>query len=307
MRHPLSIYIRHTNRACIRFKNKVSHRISKLFKSNTTPSNGTKEIRQTIDQNTLRNALLELGVSLGDTLLVHSGISNLGKILGGPKFVFDTINELIGQTGHMLYPVFPFDTLMHEYVSNHPPIFDVKSSPSKMGALSEFALRTDGGQRSVHPTHSIIAFGPNKSWFVKDHHLCKTPFADLSPFSRLVESSGKILLIGVGLNSTTSFHRIEDKLGINFPIKVYKDKIFTLPCLNIEGQPIKVNTLAHDPFISKVRDCNLAKEQLIKHGALREIPLGNGTIAIIDAKALDDCLQDLYLNQRLTIYGKIWG
>src|SRR5262249_11947058 len=153
-------------------------------------------------------------------------------------------------------PVFPFDTLMFDYLLSSP-IFDVRTTPTKMGALSEYALKTGEGQRSIHPTHSVLAFGENSSAYVSGHHLCPAPFTDQSPYAHLVETRGKILLIGVGLNSTTSFHRTEDRLGERFPVNVYRPEVFTVECVDADGRTLQVKTKAHDPFISRIRDCEL--------------------------------------------------
>jgi aminoglycoside 3-N-acetyltransferase len=290
----------------MRLCDKVERRLLRHFNTKRDAVKPQKEVRHRIDLNTLKAALDKLGLSSGDSVLVHSGISNLGKVIGGPRLVFDLIQEMVGSHGNVLYPVFPFGGLMYEHLCSNPA-FDAKTSASKMGALSEYALNVPGGQRSIHPTHSVLAFGEQRHLFVGEHHLCETPFADKSPFARLVDISGKILLIGVGLNSTTSFHRVEDRMGIEFPVRVYLDEIFSIQCVDTEGREHQVKTLAHDPFVSRVRDGNLYRNILLEKGILRELTVGNGIIAIIDARALDECLEDLCRNKHFTVYGKIWG
>lgn len=308
MRHPLSIYVRSTSRSVERLTGKFSRRI-KLYLPATQQSSISLSAQQTrpiIEKETLASAFSTLGLKLGDSVMVHSGISNLGKVAGGPKSVFDLIQDTIGPTGNVLYPVFPFGGLMYNYLRSNPS-FDVIGSPSKMGAVTEYALKISAnGHRSIHPTHSILAFGNDAADFVKDHHNCQMPFADLSPYSHLVNVSGKILLIGVGLNSTTSFHRTEDRLGGKFPVKVYADQEFLINCAGNDGREYQVRTLAHDPFISRVRDCNLVKNIFLEQGILQEVPVGNGIISILDARGMDQCLESL-CQHGFTIYGKIWG
>ena len=40
-------------------------------------------------------------------------------------------------------------------------------------------------------------------------------------FPRLAEAGGKIVVMGVGLSSVTGFHLTEDRMGEEFPVKVY--------------------------------------------------------------------------------------
>jgi aminoglycoside 3-N-acetyltransferase len=183
----------------------------------------------------------------------------------------------------------------------------VRTAPTRMGWLTEHALMSPGGSRSVHPTHSVLAFGPRSADFVKDHHLCLTPFADRSPYARLVDFGGKILLIGVGLSGMTSFHRTEDRLGERFPVRVYRPEVFRVRCVDAAGRSREVSTLAHDPFISRIRDCDLMREEFLKSGVLREVSVGDGVVGMIDARAMDDLLEDLCRNRSQCIYGRIWG
>lgn len=262
--------------------------------------------RSLVDALSIKAAMDTLGIVKGDTIMVHSGISNLGKVVGGPRIIFELIREQVGPSGHVLFPVFPFASLMAEHLKGRPT-FDVRTAPSKMGALTEFALKCSSGMRSVHPTHSVIAFGPRSAEFVTEHHLCQTPFASRSPFAKLVDFNGKILIIGVGLNSTTSFHRTEDRLGSEFPVKVYLSEPFQVRCFDVDGTQLEVRTFAHDPFISRIRDCNLARMEFLQFGVLKEITVGDGVVGIIDAHGMDQHLEDMMRSRRQTIYGKIWG
>ncbi len=306
MKQPLSIYFRAGRKKLERFAGKVQRKVVKHLKMSNQNVKPLREQRPLINADLLNSAFNELGLSDGDSVLVHSGISHLGKVIGGPKQVFELIQDMVGIHGNVLYPVFPFNSLMLTYLRSNP-VFEVNNAPSKMGSLTEYALKVTGGLRSIHPTHSVLAFGENSEFFVGEHHLCETAFADQSPFARLAAYSGKILLIGVGLNSTTSFHRVEDRMGSAFPVKVYLDQAFSVPCYNQSGENILVKTYSHDPFVSSVRDCNLLRASFLELGVLKEIRLGDGTISMIDAAKMDECLEDLCRRQGLTIYGKLWG
>jgi len=306
MRQPASIYVRSMRRGVARLYARVERRVRKAAARAGGEVAGPAPARAIVDRETLRAAFRDLGLARGDAVLVHSGMSHLGKISGGARGVFELINEIVGENGHVLYPVFPFDTLMQTYLLSKP-IFDVRSAPTKMGALTHFALNTSKGVRSVHPTHSVLAFGPRSANFVGEHQLCATPFADRSPFSRLVEARGKILLVGVGLNSTTSFHLTEDRLGDRFPVRVYGRETFRVACIDANGERCEVVTKSHDPFISRIRDCDIVKDDFLSTGVLRERAVGSGVVGLIDAVAMDRTLERLCLRNRKTIYGKIWG
>jgi len=305
MRQPLSIYVRAADCRARRFYEKLGRRATAILPRGQAFSRGNAAPRINLERESLRRAVADLGIASGDTVLVHSGISHLGKVVGGPRSVFEVIRDAVGEHGHVLYPVFPFDSLMYTYLAS-APTFDVRSAGSRMGSLTTYALTIPGGVRSVHPTHSVLAFGRAARDLCGEHHLCSTPFGERSPFARLVAANGKILLLGVGLNSTTSFHRTEDRLGDLFPVKVYLPGVFKVSCVDAQGASLSVTTPSHDPFISQVRDCDLVKNDFVRSGVLREKPLGNGTVAAIDAAAMDRLLEEL-CRQQMTIYGRLWG
>jgi aminoglycoside 3-N-acetyltransferase len=307
MRQPASVYVRAARLSATRFYGNVRRRVLNMIsRDRVENSQHHGEPRAMVYTVTLRAAMDSLGLSDGDVVMVHSGISHLGKVVGGSRAVFELIRERVGDRGHVLYPVYPFNSLMYSYLKSNPT-FDVRTAPSKMGALSQYALNSPGGLRSVHPTHSVLAFGPRSAEFVRDHHLCLTPFAGQSPFARLVDFRGKILLIGVGTNSLTSVHRTEDRLGERFPIKVYRPEVFRIRCVDAQGLNCEVSTQAHDPFISRIRGSNVVREEGLKAGILREVPVGNGVIGIIDSRLMDQLLEDLCRSRSETIYGKVWG
>ena len=122
MRHPLSIYVRSTSRSVERLTGKFSRRI-KLYLPATQQSSISLSAQQTrpiIEKETLASAFSTLGLKLGDSVMVHSGISNLGKVAGGPKSVFDLIQDTIGPTGKVLL-------LGYQKISHRTSVYRLKS------------------------------------------------------------------------------------------------------------------------------------------------------------------------------------
>jgi aminoglycoside 3-N-acetyltransferase len=255
---------------------------------------------------TVNAALDLLGVKNDDILLVHSGISNLGKVEGGAKSLLTLIREKVGGNGTLLFPAFPITSTMFELLSSGYTFNSLKT-PSRMGTLTEVALNVEGRYRSIHPSHSVVAIGAKGAEFVADHHLSRHPFDEKSPFWKLTKHNGKILLVGVGLNSVTSFHVIEDVMGDRFPVKIYLDKLFDCMCLDDDGNQLLVRTLCHDPNVSKVRNCERVRKYLLDEKVMQIVKVGEGEISLIDAQGLLRCLDRLWQQNNMTIYGKLFG
>ncbi len=140
--------------------------------------------------------LRRLGLRPGDLVHVHSSLSSLGYVIGGAEAVVDALLAGVGPEGTVMVPTF-----------NHgrAEIFDVRSTPSVSGAITEALWRRPQARRSVHPTHPLAAIGPLARQLTQGHLELRTFDAD-SPLGRCGRLGGWVLLLGVGMNVNTSAH-----------------------------------------------------------------------------------------------------
>ena len=184
----------------------------------------------------LINDLHKLGVERGDNLLVHASFKSMGNIDGGPETVISSLMESIGENGTLLMPA-----LSYESVTENQPVFNVNETPSCVGALPEYFRKRPGTLRSLHPTHSISAFGKKAEFFMLNHEQDSTPVGLNSPLSKLKDEHGKILFIGCGLMPNTSMHGIEEFV---IPEYLYNgDVAFTIE--DTDGKTKQYNHTTH--------------------------------------------------------------
>lgn len=217
-------------------------------------------------------------------VFVHSGADWFRSIEGG---TFQVLKMLLDETESktIAMPSFPFDGMMADYVDSQQ--FDIVKSPSKMGLLTELFRRIPGVERSLHPSHSVCAKGPLAEYLVKDHQECLYPFEPSSPFGKIVELKGKILLIGVGLEVLTHVHTCEDRLQEQFPEKVYEPKIKQGVIINKEKMTIPYRTYVHDKNVSITKNIRKFEDELISQNIMIKKPVSGVDIALIDAATLE--------------------
>jgi len=152
--------------------------------------------------------LLRCGVRRGGVLLVHSSMSALGIVPAGPETVILGLLEALGPEGTLLIP-----SLSYEFVTPERPVFNVLLTPSNIGLIPEFFRTRRGSVRSWCPTHSVSGAGPAAKEILAEHHLDDTPCGPRSPFRKLRDCGGQILMLGCGLRPNTSMHGVEELVG----------------------------------------------------------------------------------------------
>ena len=151
-----------------------------------------------------------LGVEAGDTLLVHSSYKSFGPVDGGPQTVIRAL-ELAVDTEHdgtLVMPTFNFGF-------NKGEPWDVRTTPSKMGVLTELARQDPRAKRVFHPFYSFAVLGKHAEMLGGLRY--KSAYERNSVFGKLRDLDGKIMVIGLSYtNSMTFFHHIEQMEGVDY-------------------------------------------------------------------------------------------
>lgn len=186
-----------------------------------------------------------LNLGAGDLVYVHSGMDGLN--LEFPFYrILSLIREVIGPSGTVLFPTYPNHRISSYEYLRQERVFDVRRTPSYTGILTEFARRQRGAVRSLHPTKSVCAIGPNAPEITATHHLSPYPYDTCSPYYKLIAGGGKIVGLGATTNYISFGYCVDDAWKEKFPVRVYHEEIFAAPCINYDGERVIVRTYAHD-------------------------------------------------------------
>lgn len=156
----------------------------------------------------LKEQLEELGLREDDTVLVHSSMKAIGEVEGGADTVLDAWMEFFSE-GLLLLPTHTWRQMSPEY-----NVFDPVSEESCVGLLTNLFRKRAGVVRSLHPTHSMAAYGCNAAEYLAGEENCNTPCTPGGCYDRLRQVKGKILLVGVGHERNTFIHSVEEVLNV---------------------------------------------------------------------------------------------
>ena len=196
-----------------------------------------KASRNPISMHSLYQEMIKLGVNSADALLIHSSMSSLGWVCGGAQAVVATLLETIGASdtlkngGTLVMPAHSGDWSDPAEWENPPvpkdwvqviydnmPAYEPELTPTRgMGRIAELFRTFPGVIRSNHPQVSFCAKGRYAEHITCGHSL-SPQFGMGSPLGKMYAMNAKVLLLGVGYDSCTSFHLAETLLE-GMPVK----------------------------------------------------------------------------------------
>lgn len=242
----------------------------------------------------------KIGLMKNDSVLVHSSLSKIGFVDGGPKTIIDALLEVIGTEGTLLFPSFPAIGRNKTHLEEKP-FFDIKNTPSQMGSITEYFRKLEGCKRSFHPTDAICAIGPLADYYTNSHFGQLTPYNEHSPFRKLCTKNGKILMLGTTLNGAcTNLHTLEEAVDFKFP--VYDEKVFDVKMIDSAGRETIMKTKVHNPDYSAKRNCDALKPMFEKEGVLINGIVGEAKSMLIDANKMLEVMIKNYKEKGVTMY-----
>ncbi len=225
----------------------------------------------------LVQALTVLGLRPGMDVLVHSSLSSIGWVEGGPDALVAALVETVRPGGTVLFPAL---TGTKEDSAANPPRADYARPPARwVGKVPAAACLHEGAVRSVHPTHSVVAIGPRARALTDGHERCDSPCGVGSPYHRLALGGGHVLLLGCDHQSNTSLHMVEEIGGAPYHLLPdVAEGTVRLP----DGEARTVTTAIHQWI---PRDLTRLEPRLVAAVAQRTGHVGRAECRLVDAEA----------------------
>ena len=171
----------------------------------------------------LADDLRALGVA-GETVLVHSSLSELGWVAGGAPTVVDALMDAVTEAGTLVMPTHSTqysdpadwedpqipDDWETSVRASMPPYRPAVTPTRGMGTIPECFRTYPEVVRSRHPTYSFAAWGADADFVVGDHGVGHG-LGEESPLARVYDREGFVLLLGADHDSNTSLHLAEHR------------------------------------------------------------------------------------------------
>jgi len=215
----------------------------------------------------------KLGVAEGDTLLVHSSYKSLGAVDGGPQIVVNALEAVLGEEGTLVMPAFNFDF-------NKGMPWDVRSTPSKMGVLTELVRNDPRSKRVFHPIYSFAILGKHAEMMGNLSY--RSSYGADSVFAYLRKLDAKIIVIGLSYtNSMTFFHHIEEMEGVDY--RYLKDFTGEVTDWNGTTRTETFQMLVRDLEKGVITEVNPMGELMEKAGIIKVGRIGEADVKLMKA------------------------
>jgi aminoglycoside 3-N-acetyltransferase len=235
-----------------------------------------------LDRKTLCQQLQALGIRPGMNLLTHSSLRKVGPVEGGADTIIDCLLELLGSEGTLMM------STVSGNVNREQPVFHVDYTPATVGTLPNIFRKRPGVIRSLHPVHSIAAFGPMAEFFCSGHLEARTPWSPDSPYGKLMRNNGFILFLGTDYTANTCMHALEIEARVP---GMHTRETSTLYVCDSAGKWHQIQHHWHSPK----KDNYVDMEQFVaKAGGLQYGVVGNSISRLTNAVILRECMLPIF-------------
>lgn len=227
----------------------------------------------------LKKQLQAMGLKSTDTVFIHSSMKSVGNVESRADGVIDAWMEYFAE-GLLLLPTHTWKQMSEEY-----NVFDPKTEPACVGILPNIFRMREGVVRSLHPTHSIAAYGKDAAAYIAGEENATTPCPPGGVMERLRERKAKILLVGVTHIRNTFIHAVEEVFDVpeRFTSKPVQFQI-KMPDNTLKSVDLYRHYNPHTAHISESYDKML--EGYFETGVASKGKLGEADCIICDANGL---------------------
>ena len=252
------------------------------------------------------NDLKNMGLKPTDAVFVHSSFKKVAGdvgVEGGGDTIVDAFIEYFGKNGLVVFPTMSWK--LGYYINDDEEIrfpelgpaegfkeygnhFDVRETPSHgLGILPELFRKRPGVVRTLCPSSSFAAYGPDAKEFCAGHEKAPTAFDWDYPWGNLYRRGAKTLFLGMGMGNNTFMHVIEEHAGVPGVVSPY---IWKYTVTDYDGNTfpvqIKRNAAGHNHYYATIQD------ELVEKGIAKVVRFGSAACHLVDIVAETDYMME---------------
>ena len=173
------------------------------------------ESKHVVTSDEVVEGLRALGAGPGEIIFAHSSLSSFGWVEQGADTVIEALTRSVSPGGTVVLP-----TLCQKDKERRFETWDIDTSPSDVGKITEVFRQRPDTRRSDHPTHSVAALGPHAEQIISGHATAggrpgpwgPAAFGHGSPWDMFYRLNVLDCFLGVTFSCNTMRHYIQSRL-----------------------------------------------------------------------------------------------
>jgi aminoglycoside 3-N-acetyltransferase len=251
----------------------------------------------------LARELAALGLRPGAVALVHCRMSALGTVVGGAETVVRALLDAVGPDGTLVAylgwedaPPDDLDALASAdrgLVLAEQPVYDPATGRARRdhGRIAEVLRTWPGAVHSGHPEAGVAAVGREATAVALPHPL-DDAYGAGTPYARVVERGGQVVLLGAPLDTVTLVHHAEAIASVDGKRRI----AWQCPVL-VDGRrrwrtlhdiDTRAGALPYERLTGGADYVEYFARAALGRGAGRSGQLGAGTGHVLDARRLTE-------------------
>jgi len=245
----------------------------------------------------------DLPIKNGDVIFVSSDITRIAldcarrSVPFSADLLIDELIAILGDNGTLMFPTFNWGFCKGE-------TFDYYNTVSKVGTLTNVALKRADFRRTRHPIYSFAVFGKHKDLLYSMNNV--SSFGIDSPFAFICDYGAKNLMIDIDYQkSATYVHYVEEKNGVEYRYM----KNFSAGYIDSEGVYSNRTYSMYVRYLDKEVNVtiNPMHEVYVANGAVVESECNGRIIRLVDMRTAYDLVEQDIINNSCRRIAKYWG
>jgi len=174
-----------------------------------------------------------MGIGRGDVLFIHSSMNWIGGGIAEAVTIIESLMTQVGSEGTICMPSYTW-----RGVPNWQPgdaVVDLRRNPTAVGLLPEIFRRWPGVVRSTSYWFPVCAWGSRAVELTTGQAAIIYPFGPGSTFRNVMEAGGKLVGLGVSLNTSSLAHLPDHDLVDICPVRVMSDNLSNGTVIDTNG------------------------------------------------------------------------
>lgn len=170
-------------------------------------------MEQSYTKQKIQEQLCAMNAPQDSVVIMHTSLRAVGNVENRGEGLLETLTEYFTADGGLfVVPTHTWDNLSDPSV----PTLDMNSDYTSIGKFTSIAAAHPKAHRSMHPSHSLVVFGEDKAAedFIKAEESVNSMVSPNGCYGEIYRRHGYVLLVGVGHESNTYLHAVEEMLGV---------------------------------------------------------------------------------------------